>query len=1029
MNTLAFAFKKTLLLSFFVFITFSFNGNAQCSITGTTVSSNSIICSSFSSCSVIYVGDGVNPTTLVMNQDIILNCLGAIQFIIRNNANIDFSNGNYNLELAENSSIVIENGGNISAGSNCSASDLIMIGNVKVASCNGNGGALSDFPNLVTSGGFNTVNATSTTVCGSGTATIEAFKTPRASNTTYKLYTSETGGTAIQTILVSKISDDAVFTTPVLTSTTNFFIEATASGVTTPRRQVTVTVVSEPIITTVNNNRCGTGTIVLSATASAGTINWYAANTGGSSLATGTSFITPSISTTTIYYVDATNSGCASSSRTAVIATVNSLPVAPTVGTITLPTCSTTTGSVVLNGLPSGNWIINPGAITGTGTSTTISGLVTGNYNYTVTNSAGCTSLASTNVVINVQSSYNIWKGSKDNNWNEPLNWCTGVPSTSNNLDVLIPSALSTPNSPTLGTGSFGYVENIIFESGSILTVENNYLFVKKNLKLNGKIDLNNESQLVQDTGSTFDAASIGTIEIDQQGTSDNYKYNYWGSPVNTTGNTYTIAGVLRDGTDPTIINESKTINFATPYTYADGIVTSPIKLSSYWMYKFDNKTTSDYNSWTRVGKDGDLKSGEGYTMKGSNSDLTEQNYTFVGKPNNGDIYLPISVGKQYLIGNPYPSAIDAKKFIRDNIQQDAEGKIGNRSTNIIDGNLYFWDHFGGGTHFLKSYEGGYSIFNLSGGVAAISNDNLTKNTKASSVRTPASAYFIPMAQGFFVTALDGGEIQFKNSQREFQKENNSVSMFLKSAKTSTSSKETSEDIFPRFHLSFKSPEGYQRQLLLAFIENTTDGIDIGYDAINNENFPEDISWRLNNANLVIQAVPTLNENRILPLEVKLVKSGIVKINIDDAENMPEATEIFIKDNLTGLMHNISKNPFEIELIAGKHTDRFVITFKTQKLAEGDVKIEASLSTEEQNINKYIHVYVNKANNELQIESSVDQELVSVVLYNYLGQSIKSWDTNLNSRTVSLPINITTGIYVAHINTKTGKAIKKLIIQ
>ena len=654
MNTLkAYAFKKSLLLSFFVFITFLFNGNAQCSITGTSVSSNSIICSSFSSCSVIYVGDGVNATTIVMNRDLDLNCLGAIQFIIRNNANIDFSNGNFNLELAENSSIVIENGGNISAGSNCSASDLIMIGNVKVASCNGNGGALSDFPNLVTNGGHNTVNATSTTVCGSGTATIEAFKTPRSSNTTYKLYTSAIGGTAIQTILVPSSSLNAFFTTPILTTTTNYFIEATSSGVTTPRRQVTVTVVPKPTITAaINNSRCGTGTIVLGATASAGTINWYAANTGGLSLATGTSFTTPSISTTTTYYVDATNSDCTSSSRTAVIATVNPIPATPTittggattfctggnvtltasagtsylwstgattrqitvsttgnyfvrvsndagcqsaasattvvtvnpipatptVGTITQPTCSTATGSVILNGLPTGNWTINPGAIAGTGTSTTISGIATGTYNYTVTNSAGCTSLASTNVVINGQPSINVWNGSKDKNWNDPLNWCTGVPSKTNNLDVLIPSGLA--NYPIIYAEPVisGYANNILFENGTTLIIENNTLLIEGNLKLNGKIDLNNESQLVQDTGSTFDSTSSGTIEIDQQGTSDNFKYNYWGSPVNTTtttGNTYTIAGVLRDGTIPT---EIKYINFGSPYTYADGVVTSPIK-------------------------------------------------------------------------------------------------------------------------------------------------------------------------------------------------------------------------------------------------------------------------------------------------------------------------------------------------------------------------------------------------------------------------------------------------------------------
>jgi gliding motility-associated-like protein len=71
--------------------------------------------------------------------------------------------------------------------------------------------------------------------------------------------------------------------------------------------------------------------------------------------------------------------------------TVNSNP-SPTIGTIIHPTCSTT-GSVVLTGLPTGNWTINPGGITGNTTSTTISNLVPGTYNYTVTNASNCTSL------------------------------------------------------------------------------------------------------------------------------------------------------------------------------------------------------------------------------------------------------------------------------------------------------------------------------------------------------------------------------------------------------------------------------------------------------------------------------------------------------------------------------------------------------------------------------------------------------------------------------------------------------------
>jgi gliding motility-associated-like protein len=105
--------------------------------------------------------------------------------------------------------------------------------------------------------------------------------------------------------------------------------------------------------------------------------------------------------------VTAGNSCGTSTARTFAV-TVSSYPSAPTIGTITPPTCNLSTGSVVLNGLPtSGTWIVNStsGGIikTGTGTSTTISGLNSGTYNFTVTNQAGCTSPASGNAVIPVQ--------------------------------------------------------------------------------------------------------------------------------------------------------------------------------------------------------------------------------------------------------------------------------------------------------------------------------------------------------------------------------------------------------------------------------------------------------------------------------------------------------------------------------------------------------------------------------------------------------------------------------------------------
>ena len=81
--------------------------------------------------------------------------------------------------------------------------------------------------------------------------------------------------------------------------------------------------------TGVNGSRTLVGTVSLSATTGTGiTADWYANATGGNVLSGGSgtlSFTTPSISATTTYYVQARNSstGCVSSTRTPVVATVN----------------------------------------------------------------------------------------------------------------------------------------------------------------------------------------------------------------------------------------------------------------------------------------------------------------------------------------------------------------------------------------------------------------------------------------------------------------------------------------------------------------------------------------------------------------------------------------------------------------------------------------------------------------------------------------------------------------------------------
>ncbi len=111
---------------------------------------------------------------------------------------------------------------------------------------------------------------------------------------------------------------------------------------------------------------------------------------------------------------DPPGKACSSASVTYIL-NVNSAPPAPERGTVTQPTCMLPAGSVVLNRLPpDGRWTItrfpDRSEFSGSGTTTTVSGLHTGNYNFTVTNAAGCISALSGDVNINAPPSVQTMK-------------------------------------------------------------------------------------------------------------------------------------------------------------------------------------------------------------------------------------------------------------------------------------------------------------------------------------------------------------------------------------------------------------------------------------------------------------------------------------------------------------------------------------------------------------------------------------------------------------------------------------------
>ena len=109
-----------------------------------------------------------------------------------------------------------------------------------------------------------------------------------------------------------------------------------------PLKIAASTKITIPVInTTTGGSICDSGEVTLTATGSTGTINWYTTPSGGTTVATGPTFTTPAINTTTTYFVDA---GC-EINRKAVVATVNKTPNDPIVST---PVSRCGTGSVIL---------------------------------------------------------------------------------------------------------------------------------------------------------------------------------------------------------------------------------------------------------------------------------------------------------------------------------------------------------------------------------------------------------------------------------------------------------------------------------------------------------------------------------------------------------------------------------------------------------------------------------------------------------------------------------------------------------
>lgn len=443
----------------------------------------------------------------------------------------------------------------------------------------------------------------------------------------------------------------------------------------------------------------------------------------------------------------------------------------------------------------------------------------------------------------------------------------------------------------------------------------------------NGTLAVAAGGRFVQGTGSTLSGTGTYTIRRNSGNTS-NLRYNMWSSP-NAVSTLSSLGG-------------------------------------SDW-YEFNTAS----NAWSNSGLSGSttMTVGKGYSSTGAG------NVLFTGTFNNGNLTPAVdATGNGFnLVGNPYPSTINARIFLDSN-------------TNI-NGTLYYWSQPNNST--LSNIGGDYASWTTLGGTAG-------------SVGGSAPDSNIGVAQGFFVKANSGTTIRFTNSMRS----TNVGSNFRVG---------TAEKAW----FNITSNQGLFNQILLGFSPEASDATD-RMDAVKMKG-NADISFYsvLNNEHLSIQAMaPRGNTTRIVPVGFDVAAAGAYSIALDRTEALGNEVDIFVKDLATGTMHNLRTQAYNFSVgQAGTHTNRLQIHFGP------------ALSTSVSSATNAEQVHIYSAGQTVYMQGFKEGTLVDYFeVRDAAGRLVLNMSRPQASDLSSVQLSVAPGIYLARIVTNNGTKTQRIYL-
>jgi hypothetical protein len=348
--------------------------------------------------------------------------------------------------------------------------------------------------------------------------------------------------------------------------------------------------------------------------------------------------------------------------------------------------------------------------------------------------------------------------------------------------------------------------------------------------------------------------------------------------------------------------------------------------------YTYDS-TTDTYLSST-LSTTSVFAAAKGYAIRAANNQSAtipaEWTGSFTGIPNNGTYPFNLThttVNKFNLVGNPYPSTINATTFVSDNAA-------------TIEGTLYFYAHtltmdvngiFPPGTN--------YASWNATGGTAATSVANNSPNYHTPAVIPNGT---IQVGQGFFVEAKNNGMVNFNNTQRV----NNQDYQFLKT---------TTEN--HHIWLNATSNDGTDlNQILIGYLEGATIGIDTNYDGKSYGNVGNHLYSIIDNEKYVIQGRPLpFSTTDEVPLGWFCETAGTYKLKLSNFDGIFQGNQdVFIKDNITGTTTNIKTTPYTFTSTTGTFNNRFSIVYE-QNLGKTTHQLDSNSITVYKK-NQFFHI-------------------------------------------------------------------------